>query len=98
MAAARLTHHARDQLEARSELSQEELLLILDQDLVVLIGQEPGTTHYHKVFYSRPDGNYFVVIQDNENGDVITILPPDYHNRWKISPETFVAARRLITG
>jgi len=98
MAAARLTHHARDQLARRSNLAEGELLLILDQDLVVLIGQEPNTARYHKVFYSRPDNNYLVAIQDNETGDVITILPPDYHNKWEIPPEVFFAAKRLILG
>ncbi len=37
-------------------------------------------------------------MQDEKNGEVVTLLPPDYHNRWRISLDALEQARALIMG
>lgn len=97
MVQARLTTHCSQRLKERMSLIQEELCRILNDDLVVLVGQESGTHRIHKLFYSIYDKTYYVAVQDEETGGVITILPPE-QSRWRIAPDAYSQAKALICG
>lgn len=95
MPQARLTTHCSQRLKERMTLLQEELCRILNDDLVVLVGQESGTNRIHKLFYSIYDETFYVAVQDELTGGVITILPPE-QSRWRIAPEAYSRAKSLI--
>jgi len=82
-----LTKHGRLRLNERTTLTEQAFTTILDTYRTSSAGYEPKTFRWHRLFYSRPDDKHFVAIQDISNGEVITILPLDYHENlaWKIS-------------
>ncbi len=84
---ARLTFHATQRLAERTTLSEDDLFGLIHNRRCVIVGIEPYTNRLHKLFYSVTDKSHFVAIQDMANGEVITILPLDYHENlaWKIS-------------
>lgn len=83
----RLTYHAAQRLDERTTLFEDELLRLIHNGRCVIVGIEPYTNRLHKLIYSEPDKTHFVAIQDMATGEVITILPIDYHENlaWKIS-------------
>ncbi len=84
---ARLTKHATQRLAERTTLTHDKLFGLIHNQLCVIVGIEPFSNRLHKLIYSESDKTHFVVIQDMANGEVITILPLDYHENlaWKIS-------------
>lgn len=86
---ARLTKHATQRLAERTTLAHDELFGLIHNQLCVIVGIEPFTNRLHKLIYSESDKTHFVAIQDMATGEVITILPLDYHENlaWKISEE-----------
>lgn len=87
MIRASLTSHAEQRLAERTHLLPSAFFGLLDRNLTVSVGVEPYTRRRHRLFYSELDKAHFVAIQDFETGEVITILPIDYHENlaWKIS-------------
>ncbi|PCI29401.1 hypothetical protein COB55_02215 [Candidatus Wolfebacteria bacterium] len=90
------TKHALRRVSERLSLSEEDIGIILDSNRVHPVGRDRGSSRVHKLFYSTLDDLCFVAIQDEETGKVITVLPIDYHNRWRISLEVQQQARDLI--
>ncbi len=99
------SRHALVRAAQRTSLSCEDIAEILDRKLVVTIGITPGFNRKHLLFYSVPDDDYFVAVQDGLTGTVVTILPLDYHENlaWKISnvdcekaKDIFLAAPPLV--
>jgi len=86
---ARLTKHATQRLAERTTLTHDELFGLIHNQLCVIVGIEPFTNRLHKLIYSESDKTHFVAIQDMATGEVITILPLNYHENlaWKISEE-----------
>ena len=82
----------------RTRLSCEDIARILDRGLAVNTGRVPGFNRNHLLFYSAPDDNFFVPIQDELTGTVVTILPLDYQETlaWKVSKEDCAKARELV--
>lgn len=95
---ARLTRHAQQRIGDRLSTDAADVAAILDHDLAVLVGTTSG--HLHRLFFSPADEQCFVAIQDQENGDVVTILPLDYHSSlaWEVSLETQERAESLLLG
>ena len=94
---ANFSKHAFERIEQRTSLSYEEIAFILDRKLTVNVGKKPGIHRNHLLFYSIADDDFFVVIQDELMGTVVTILPLDYHANlaWKISQEDCFKARDI---
>lgn len=94
------TPHAWSRVRDRLSLSAADVSRLLDYDLVVDVGTEPGTNRVHRVFYSVLDYVCFVAVQDKSNGDVITVLPLDFHENiaWAISVAAQDEARMLASG
>lgn len=93
MPKACFTRHGRlrvaggDGEERRLRLSPEEVAEILDQDKAVPIGRDPKDAHkIHRAFYSVPDDDCFIAVQDDEDGEVITVLPFSHHGRFVVDP------------
>ncbi len=81
----------------RLNMSEQEVLRILDNDLAVPVGRDPKDKHrVHRLFYSVADDACFVALQDERNGEVVTILPIAGHNRFVLSTDALVMAKRLI--
>ena len=96
----RITHfskHALERLEQRSTLTYYELAKILDCQVFIGIGREPGFNREHRLFYSKKDGLFYIAIQDIHTGYVVTVLPPEYHENisWRIKDDEFIAAKEL---
>ena len=81
-----LTEHAKLRLNERTSLSESEFVAQLTNYQTVSVGYRPGVSHWHRLFFSVADRCHFVAIQDISNGDIITILPLDYHENlaWRI--------------
>ena len=70
--------HAFDRIAQRTHLRCEDIARILDQKLALNTGRKPGLNRNHLLFYSIPDDDFFVAIQDELTGTIVTVLPLDY--------------------
>lgn len=95
---ARFTDHALDRIDDRLSTELHDVAAILDHDLAVLLGADSG--RLHRLFFSPADEQCFVAVQDQGNGDVVTVLPLDYHSSlgWEISIEAQQQAEVLLLG
>lgn len=86
-------HRVRDRLS----LGPRAVADLLDWDLAVDIGVEPGANIVHRLFFSAPDNMCFVAIQNRVAWVVITVLPVDFYESrgWCVSLDARKAARRL---
>ena len=90
--------HAFDRVSERLQMSPQEVADLLDQERYVLIGIEDGSSVAHKLIYSVLDNSWFVVIQDDVCGHVITILPAAFEKRMEVSADAIRQARLLAEG
>ncbi len=88
------TSHASRQASQRLRLRLRDIARILEGNLSIPIGSE-SRHKIHRLFWSEPDAFWFVAIQDESDGGVITILPVNYHNRWKVPPGVLEKAKQL---
>jgi hypothetical protein len=90
----RFTTHAFERVLQRLALSHAEVAAILDHDLAVMVGIDSFSNRLRRVFLSVPDSEFFVAVQDIRNGEVVTVLPLDYHAnlRWPIKEKHLVEA------
>ena len=97
MAQTSYSRHAWTRVLDRLSLTPAELAALLDYDLAVSIGVRGRTLH--RLFYSPPDQQCFVAIQDQDMGVVVTVLPLDYHEScaWAVSQAAQEEARNLLS-
>lgn len=98
MSHTKFTEHAFERVGERLHLSHEEVAQLLDEDKCVPLGKDGSSNRLHKLFYSKPDSYWFVAVQDEVTGEVVTLLPIDYHNRWKVSGDALSLARAKACG
>lgn len=98
MIRATLRNHAKERLQQRTSFEPVAFLRLLDQNLSVSVGVESFTRRRHRLLYSEADKAHFVAIQDFETGEVITVLPIDYHENlaWKLSEKSLRKAVWLV--
>ena len=96
MAAASFTRHAWARVLDRLSLSPAEVAALLDYDLAIPVGSRGGSVH--RLFFSPPDNQCFVAVQDGENGAVLTVLPLDYHEScaWPVSAAAQAEAKERL--
>lgn len=84
-----LSSHAIERLEERTQMTPDEMNHLLDHNGYFKLGSHAGFHRVHLLFYSPKDENFFVAIQDERMGKVVTILPVNYHNKlaWRISQD-----------
>lgn len=94
----RLKRHALDRLRGgekeRSNLTEDEVAQILEEGKNILIANEGRKEH--RLFYSKIDACHYIAVVDSRNGDVITILYPDYYKHSIIRPEAFDEAEDMV--
>jgi hypothetical protein len=85
MASTSFTRHAWARVLDRLSLSPADVAALLDYDLAVPVGTRGRAVH--RLFYSPPDQQCFVAVQDQEDAAVLTVLPLDYHEKcaWPVS-------------
>jgi hypothetical protein len=95
---ANFSFHAFERVIGRLSMTHKELADLLNDDVVINIGQEPNSNRAHKLFYSIRDKVCFVAIQDIKTGTVVTVLPIDYHENisWSVSIEAQNQAKGLV--
>jgi|SRR5690554_107534 len=101
-----LTRHALCRLEERTKIGSDRLRKLLDKGSYINLGVEAVFDRRHCLFYSMPDNECFVAIQDTMTGEVITVLPLDYHENlsfkidkklyYKIDKEYVRRAKALV--
>ena len=95
---ASFTTHAFDRVRSRLSLTTVDVADLLDSDRVILIGREKNSSRIHRLFYSKPDGYCFVAVQDEETGEVVTVMPADYRKAFAVSEDATEMAKRIIMG
>jgi len=90
-----LSKHALRRLTERTTITENKLVDILDLGYVYTIGIEPVFEKIHWLFYSINDDTCFVAIRDEFTGEVVTILPIEYHNNiaWKVTDRDIDVAK-----
>ena len=88
--------HAAKRIAQRTSMDSMELMSLIDNGACVNIGQHAGSYRRHLLFFSPKDTFFYVAIQDERNGEIITVLPLAYHRNlaWKISTEQCQMARK----
>lgn len=98
---ALFTEHAIEALrrpEIRFPLSADKIASILNSGHTIPIGKEQRTHRIHHLFYDAQNQYTFIAVQDEKTGEVVTVFPVDYENKWKVSLDAVDAARRLVVG
>lgn len=93
-----ILQHAIDRINERTLLTRQNVSDILAAQAYVNMGSLPGIAKDHLLFYSTLDKDYFVLIRDSMNAEIITCLPLEYHKNtaWKVSEEHKAQARALV--
>ena len=91
------SRHAFERIGQRTKLSCEEIASILDRGLVFNTGKKPGFNRNHLLFYSEPDDDCYVAIQDGLTGTVVTVLPLDNPGNLarKVTPDDCPKAKEI---
>jgi hypothetical protein len=82
MQAATLTFHAAKRLNQRCTLTPKQFKRMLDDRATVQLSQQRGGRLVHRLFYSIQDNAWFVGVQDDSDGDVLTTLPLAYFENF----------------
>lgn len=76
------SEHATKQLRNRSNLSRSDVVLMMAKGLFIPVGKDKN--RIHALIYSIVDDMSFVVIYDERNKEIITVLYVDYNNKFVI--------------
>lgn len=89
--------HALERITQRVVLKPAEIADQVDRKLTVNIGKAPGFNKHHLLIYSEPDQACFVIVQDCLTGEVITLLPLDYHKNlaWGVTEAQCLKAKKI---
>lgn len=78
------SEHASEQLHARSKLTRSEVMSLLSNNVSIPVGVDKHRVH--NVIYSIKDEIPLVVVHDERNGEIITVLYLEYNNKFVIHP------------
>ena len=86
-----MTYHAKCRLYQRTNITDDVLRKLLDRNAYISLGMETVFDREHCLFYSQPDNECFVAVQDSMTGEVVTVLPLDYHKTlsWKVDKKFY---------
>ena len=90
------SEHAISRIWERTKLSLTDVRRLFELRNYVPIGVHNQTGHAHRLFYSEPDDDYFVAVEDERAREIITVLNFTYHNAWPISLEAREMAKEMI--
>jgi hypothetical protein len=86
------SEHATAQLKERSSLTRSDVIILLRKGLYVPVGQDKHRSHC--VIHSTPDNYSLVIIFDERNKEIVTVLYSDYNNRFVIDPHVEEAIKK----
>lgn len=78
------SEHATEQLKSRSSLTRSDVIILMRQGLYVPVGQDKHRSHC--LIHSTPDNHSLVIVFDDRNKEIITVLYSEYNNRFMIDP------------
>lgn len=78
------SEHASDQLHSRSQLKRGDVLRLLSDNLSIPVGIDKH--RIHTVIYSIKDDAPLVIVHDDRNGEIVTVLYVEYNNKFVIHP------------
>jgi hypothetical protein len=87
--------HAFDRVRERLQLSSWRLEELFEKFKTVPLGIETSSNRSHDLFFSVKDNACFVAVRDVNDGTIVTIVPAEWHNKWRISIEAMTEAKRL---
>lgn len=76
--------HASEQLHERTILNRSDVLRLLSNDLYLPVGKDKH--RIHTLIFSVRENTPYVIIYDERNLEIITVLYVDYNNKFVISP------------
>ena len=84
-------------LSERCKLSSENLKRLLDNGLTVPVATQKGGRHAKRLLYSSLDQAWFIVVQDADDGGILTVVPLDYlKNRIAVNTAQRRSARSRV--
>lgn len=89
-------HHCTVRICQRCVTRLNDILKWIDEEKFIPLGYERGTDRSHELMYLPLDNFWFVLVRDIKKHELITFLPIDYHNRWRISQEAKDMAKSLM--
>ena len=78
MRTAILTQHAATRIGERCKLSPENLKLLLDNGVTIPVALQKGGRLAQRLLYSITDRAWFIVVQDADDGVILTVMPLEY--------------------
>lgn len=76
-----LSKHSRERIEERTHLNLDDVAKIIAGGHGVVLEKVPGFNRQFVLFYSVPDQQHYVAVQDYLYSTIITVLPLAYHER-----------------
>lgn len=73
------TRHSLERILQRTKLSPKQIAAYLNNNVYIIIGNEPASNREHRIFYSEADESFYIAIQDRLTGSVVTILTKEYY-------------------
>lgn len=78
------SEHASQQLHARTSMKRTDVLRMLADEICIPVGTD--NHRIHTIIYSVKDSLPLIIVHDERNGEIITILYTDYNNKFVIAP------------
>jgi len=79
------SEHASEQLHSRSKMSRSEVMSLLSNNITIPVGVDKHRVH--TVIYSIKDEIPLVIVYDERNGEIVTVLYLEYNNKFVIHPD-----------
>ena len=97
MRISKLSMHACRRLSERSRLNPDQLKALLDNGATVPVATQKGGRFAQHLVYSSRDRNWFIVVQDADDGGVLTVMPLSYlDGRLPVTASQKRSARRRV--
>lgn len=78
------SEHASQQLHSRTRMQRTDVLRMLADQVCIPIGTDKH--RIHTIIYSIKDSIPLIIVHDERNGEIVTILYTDYNNKFVIDP------------
>lgn len=78
------SEHASQQLHARTQMKRTDVLRMLADNISIPVGCDKH--RLHTIIYSVKDAMPLIIVHDERNGEIVTILYTDYNNKFVIDP------------
>jgi hypothetical protein len=85
--------HGSEQLHTRSQMKRSEVLRLFTNKLYIPVGVDKHRVH--TVIYSEKDDIPLVIVHDERNGEVVTVLYLEYNNKFVIDPNIAANIKKM---